>query len=190
MRKFIILLLFLLLPAPGFSTVEIEGVSFEQQRKVGDTELQLSGAAVLTWAVFFDVYVGAFYLPDGQPGFRWTEDVPKLLEISYLRDFKAEDFSSSSDKLLRDNLSSEDYQALAERLSRFYQLFRDIRSGDRYSLVYHPGIGTELRLNGTSLGSVAGHDFAVAYFGLWIGPTPISERFRDRLLGGGALRSS
>jgi len=184
MRNFIILLVFLLLPAPGFASVEIEGVSFEQQRQVVDTELQLNGAALLTWAVFFDVYVGAFYLPDGQPGPRWTEDVPKLLEISYLRNFKAEDFSSSSDKLLRDNLPPEQYQALAERLNQFYQLFRDIGPGDRYSLVYHPTLGTELLLNGTPLGSVSGHDFAVAYFGLWIGPAPISASFRDQLLGG------
>ncbi|MCW8858281.1 MAG: chalcone isomerase family protein [Deltaproteobacteria bacterium] len=183
MRKFIFLLAFLLLPAHGFASVEIEGVSFEQQRQVVDTELQLNGAALLTWAIFFDVYVGAFYLPDGQSGSRWTEDVPKLLEISYLRNFKADDFSSSSDKLLRDNLPPEQYQALAERLNQFYQLFRDIRPGDRYSLVYHPTIGTELRLNGTPLGSVSGHDFAVAYFGIWIGPTPISESFRDQLLG-------
>ncbi len=173
----------LLWASPGLTSVDVGGVNFEQRRQVADTELQLTGAAVLTWAVFFDVYVGAFYLPDGQSSDRWTEDVSKLLELSYLRDFKAEDISSSSDKLLRDNLPPEQYQKLAGRLSEFYQLFRDIKEGDRYSLVYHPTIGTELRLNGTPLGSVTGHDFAVAYFGLWIGPTPISESFRNRLLG-------
>ncbi len=182
MRKLSVLLIFLLISSPVYSSVVIEGVSFEQRRQVADVELQLNGAALLTWAVFFDVYVGAFYLPDGQPGSRWTEDVPKLLEISYLRNFKAEDFSSSSDKLLRENLPPQEYQALAERLGQFYQLFRDISPGDRYSLVYHPSKGTELRLNGEPLGSVAGNDFAVAYFGLWIGPQPISESFRDRLL--------
>ncbi|SHJ04090.1 Chalcone isomerase-like [Malonomonas rubra DSM 5091] len=184
MRKVLVLFILLILPAAGFSKVEIEGVNFEQQRKVVDTELQLTGTALLTWAVFFDVYVGAFYLPEGQATSRWEEDVPKLLEISYLRNFKADDFSSSSDELLRNNLQPSKYQALAERLDRFYQFFRDISPGDRYSLVYHPGIGTELRLNGERLGSVAGHDFAVAYFGLWIGPSPISESFRDRILGG------
>ncbi len=184
MRKIILLLFLLVYSPPVYSSVVIEGVSFEQRRQVVDAELQLTGTALLTWAVLFDVYVGAFYLPDGQPGSRWTEDVPKLLELSYFRNFKAEDFSSSSDKLLRDNLAAEEYQRLAKRLSEFYRLFRDIRPGDRYSLVYHPAIGTELRLNGESLGAVAGNDFAVAYFGIWIGPTPISESFRDKLLGG------
>jgi hypothetical protein len=183
-KLFFVLILSFCLATPGFSSVVIEGVSFEQNRKVADTELQLTGAALLTWAVFFDVYVGAFYLPDGQPGSLWTENVPKVLEISYLRNFKAEDFSSSSDKLLRENLTAEEYLALSERLKTFYQLFQDIREGDRYSLVYHPDTGTELQLNGDPLGSVSGHDFAVAYFGLWIGQNPISESFRDRLLGG------
>ncbi|MGM0416621.1 MAG: chalcone isomerase family protein [Thermodesulfobacteriota bacterium] len=184
MRKLILLVFLLFWVPPALASVEIEGVSFEPQRQVADAELELTGTALLTWAMFFDVYVGAFYLPPDMSGSRWDEDVPKQLEISYLRNFAAEDFSSSSDKLLRENLSAEEYQALAERLNRFYNLFRDISPGDRYSLVYHPDIGTQLRLNGTPLGSVAGHDFAVAYFGLWIGPNPISERFRDRLLDG------
>lgn len=184
MRKLLLWLVCLLISTPVYCSVEIEGVNFEQRRQVVDTELQLTGTALLTWALFFEVYVGAFYLPDGQAGSRWTEDVPKLLEISYLRKFKAEDFSSSSDKLLRESLPANEYQVLAERLHQFYRLFRDISPGDRYSLVYHPTTGTELQLNGTPLGSVAGHDFAVAYFGLWIGAAPISESFRDRLLGG------
>ncbi|MCA1796204.1 MAG: chalcone isomerase family protein [Geobacteraceae bacterium] len=184
MRKLILLVIFLFWVSSACATVEIEGVTFKTQRQLVDAELQLTGTALLTWAMFFDVYVGAFYLPPGQPGSRWNEDVPKQLEISYLRNFKAEDFSTSSDKLLRENLSSEEYQALAARLNTFYKLFHDISPGDRYSLVYHPDIGTQLRLNNMPLGSVAGHDFAVAYFGLWIGPNPISERFRDKLLGG------
>lgn len=184
MYKMIILSLLLVVPLSGFASVEIKDKSFSERRMVVNTELQLTGTAVLTWAYFFDVYVGGFYLPTGHPGSRWNEDVPKLLELSYLRKFKAEDFSSSSDQLLRETMTPEHYQALAERLTRFYQLFRDIKPGDRYSLVYHPSLGTQLRLNGEPLGSVEGHDFAIAYFGLWIGPQPINENFRDRLLGG------
>jgi hypothetical protein len=32
------------------------------------------------------------------------------------------------------------------------------------------------------MGSVPGHDFAVAYFGLWLGDKPINKTFRDALL--------
>lgn len=183
MRRFMVFLLVLLWFVPASASVNITGLSFEPRRQVVDTELQLTGTALLKWALLFDVYVGGFYLPAGQAESSWTDDVPKVLEIAYLRNFKAEDFSSSSDQLLRENLAPEKYADLADRLHDFYQLFRDIKKGDRYSLVYHPVIGTELRLNGKPLGRVAGHDFAVAYFGLWLGPDPIDEAFRDHLLG-------
>ncbi len=182
MRRFFVFLIVLLWAVPASTSVEIEGVSFEPRRQVLDTELYLTGTALLTWALLFDVYVGGFYLPDGYTESSWTNDVPKLLEIAYLRNFKAQDFASSSDQLLRENLSPVKYATLADRLHDFYQLFRDIKKGDRYSLVYHPAIGTELRLNGEPLGSVDGHDFAIAYFGLWLGPNPIDEAFRDHLL--------
>lgn len=182
MRAILLLLIGLLWTLPGNASVDIKGFRFAERRLVVDTELQLTGTAVLRWALLFDVYVGGFYLPDGQPGSRWTEDVPKLLELSYLRNFKAEDFSRASDKLLREHLPPKQYQTLAKRLNDFYRLFRDINQGDRYSLLYHPATGTELHLNGQPIGRVPGHDFAVAYFGLWLGPQPISESFRDRLL--------
>lgn len=185
MRKFTVFLLLLFWVVPASSSVTIEGVSFARHRQILGTELQLTGTALLTWALLVDVYVGGFYLPEGKTAADWTQDIPKLLQIAYLRDFNAEDFSSSSDQLLRESLPTAKYLALADRLHGFYQLFRDIKKGDRYSLVYHPAIGTELRLNGKPLGRVVGHDFAVAYFGLWLGPDPIDDTFRDRLLHGG-----
>jgi hypothetical protein len=183
-RIFSSLLIILFWSVSGWASVDINGVNFAERRVINDTELRLTGTAVLTWAVLFDVYVGAFYLPERTAGSEWTENVPKLLELSYLRKIEAKDFSDSSDKLLQETLPPGQYQELAERLKSFYSLFRDVRPGDRYSLAYHPELGTELRLNGEPLGSVSGHDFALAYFGLWLGPQPISTSFRDRLLGG------
>ncbi|MDX2478783.1 MAG: chalcone isomerase family protein [Desulfuromusa sp.] len=163
--------------------MEIKGISFADRHPVGQTELTLTGAAVLKWGMLFDVYAGAFYLPHGVSGAEWTSNIPKRLELSYFRNFKAEDFASSSDNLLRENLATEDYQSLAGRLQLFYGLFRDVKPGDRYSLTYEPATGTELRLNDKLLGMAPGADFAVAYFGLWLGSKPINKGFRDRLLG-------
>lgn len=183
-RLFCLLLLLLgLFPAAAAANVEIKNVAFADSYPTAKAELKLTGAALLKWAMLFDVYAGAFYLPESIPGDDWTKDVPKHLELSYFRNFKAGDFASSSDQLLRDNLPGEQYSSLAERLQNFYQLFVDIKPGDRYSLTYLPDIGTELRLNGQLLGIAIGHDFAIAYFGIWIGPSPISISFRDQLLG-------
>ncbi len=183
-RTWMVAFLFLMLASCAEAAV-IKGVSFAGQLQVAQTELRLTGVAALKWALLFDVYAGAFYLPEGYAAASWTDDIPKRLELAYFRNFTAEDFSMSSDKLLRDNLPANQYQALAERLQHFYRLFRDIKPGDRYSLTYRSDIGTELRFNDELLGVAPGADFAVAYLGIWLGKQPLDKRFRDRLLGGG-----
>lgn len=181
-RLWLAVVLFVLMTGPG-QAVEIKGVHFSDSVIVEKVELELKGVAVLKWAMVFDVYAGAFYLPKGIPGKRWSTDVPKRLELCYFRRIRAKDFSESSDKLLQDNLLPVEYQALAKRLQTFYGFFQEVTPGDRYSINYIPGNGTELRLNEQPLGQVPGADFAAAYFGLWLGAEPISKKFRKRLLG-------
>lgn len=175
------LILFISTPALA---LEVKDVTFADEVTLNKTVLSLKGAAVLKWAMLFDVYAGAFYLPENVPGEKWTDDVSKKLELSYFRDIEAKGFADASDKILKDGLSSKDYQRLAERLKVFYGFFQDVKPGDRYSINYSPEQGTELRLNGQGLGSVPGADFAVAYFGIWLGEKPINKKFRDRLLDG------
>ena len=163
---------------------EIAGVSFAEQVKVGERELPLQGVAVLKWGWLFDVYAGAFYLPAAESAGDWYKAVSKRLELAYFRDIAAEDFASSSTRLLRRNLSEAEFLAIEDRLEAFCRLFRDVAPGDRYSLTFQPGEGTSLRFNGELLGTVPGTDFARAYFGIWLGENPISTDFRDRLLAG------
>jgi len=172
------------LPNSG-SAAEIGGVVFVDELQTGDVAFSLQGVGLLKWARLFDVYAVAFYLPAERAAGDWRENIAKHLELAYFREIEAQDFARSSDQLLQRNLATGEYQALQQRLQTFYQLFRDVRPGDRYALTYRPGDGTELSLNGQLLGSVPGHDFAVAYFGLWLGESPISEHFRNRLLGAG-----
>lgn len=166
-------------------SAEIKGVHFDDYVEINGVELQLIGVSVLTWAMFFDVYAGGLYLPEEVSVAQWTEDVPKKLELSYFRNIDAKGFADSSDKLLRENLSPQEYEILSTRLQTFYAFFEDVSPGDRYSIVYMPGKGTELRLNNETKGSVSGHDFALAYFGIWLGDNPIKQKFRDGLLGTG-----
>lgn len=180
LASFAVMALFISTPA---WTLEVKEVSFADEVMLNKTALSIKGAAVLKWAMLFDVYAGAFYLPDGVSGAKWTEDVPKKLELSYFREIEAQGFADASDKILKDSLTTTEYKQLAERLKVFYGFFQDVKPGDRYSINYSPGQGTELKLNGQGRGSVQGADFAVAYFGIWLGESPINKKFRDRLLG-------
>ena len=180
-RLWLVVLLFVLMVGPG-QAVEIKGVRFSDTVVVEQSVLELKGVAVLKWAMLFDVYAGALYLPRGVLGKSWSNDIPKRLELSYFRDIEAKGFVEASDKILQDNLLQAEYRTLAERLQTFYGFFQDVKPGDRYSINYIPEKGAELRLNEQPLGQVPGADFAAAYFGIWLGAEPISKEFRNRLL--------
>jgi hypothetical protein len=181
--KFILTGALLVIFAMYSHATEIKGVRFAEQVAINGVELELRGVAVLKWAMLFDVYAGGFYLPERISGSAWASEVPKKLELSYFREINGQGFGEASDKLLRQNLEPSAYQTLADRLQTFYAFFRDVSPGDRYSINYTPDLGTELRLNGEAIGRVPGHDFAIAYFGIWLGDNPLNKTFRDRLLG-------
>lgn len=172
----------LLLSSTNLLAAEIKGVRFDDQILVDGAPLKIRGVALLKWAGFYNIYAGALYLPEDHSSDNWNNDIAKSLELSYFHGIKAADFGSASDKLLEKNLSETEYKSLSDRLKAFYGLFRDVRPGDRYRLIYRPGKGTELYLNEEQLGIASGADFAVAYFGIWLGEKPIHKGFRDRLL--------
>jgi len=182
-KRLLVILILLVFMAGVAQAVEIRGVRFSDRLMVDQAELELSGVAVLKWAMLFDVYAGALYLPVGVSGQAWSNDVAKRLELSYFREIEARDFAAASDKILQDNLLPAEYQSLAKRLQTFYGFFQGVKPKDRYSITYIPAQGTELRLNEQPLGRVPGADFAAAYFGIWLGAEPISKEFRNRLLG-------
>jgi Chalcone isomerase-like len=63
-----------------------------------------------------------------------------------------------------------------------HALYENVKPGDRYSLIYIPGRGTELALNKTSKGTIEGADFAAASFAFWLGQKPLDRSLRDQLL--------
>ncbi|WP_018872118.1 chalcone isomerase family protein [Thioalkalivibrio sp. ALJ16] len=178
------LVLTLFLAAPATAETEIDGVTFADAITIDDTQVPLRAGRLYRYTVF-RVYVGALYIPeDVTPDAVLTADVPKRLELEYLRAISADDFRRSGNRLLEDQQDAETLEALAERLETFNAAYRDMEAGDRYALEYRPGHGTRLLQNGTPLVEVPGADFAEAYFGIWLHPeNPLSRRFRDTLIG-------
>jgi hypothetical protein len=182
MKSLLLSLFISILIAASSFAATIKEVQFRDKMTIDQYELRLHGVALLKWAMLFDVYVGALYLPEGTPGRFWPEDLPKRLELSYFREIKGAGFAEASISLLKENMPAKEYQKIEQRLIKFCALFQDVKPGDRYSITYTPPTGTELRLNNRILGAVPGADFAAAYFGIWLGQEPISVAFRDRLL--------
>ena len=176
------LILALMLSRPA-AAAEIEGVRFAEQIRSGDANLQLTCTGLLRYKVVIKAYVAALYVGNGVAADDVRADVPKRLELSYFWSIRGADFGRAGDEILERNLDEATFAALRPRLDRINAWYRDVKPGDRYALTYVPGVGTQLALNGTEIGTIEGADFAKAYFRIWLGDDPVDARMRDQLLG-------
>ncbi len=161
---------------------EIQGAHYDDAISVDATPMAINGVALFRYAVVFKVYTGALYLGAGAGPKQVLDDVPKRLEVQYLRAFKGPEFGDAGDKVLAQNVSADVIAKIRPRLDRMNGFYEDVKPGDRSALTYVPGKGTELSVNGRSKGWVEGADFAAAYFQIWFGEKPLNESFRDQLL--------
>ena len=161
----------------------IEGQNFPEVLRIQDTELKLNGAGLLRYAKIFKVYAAALYIgKDTEPG-QVFDDVPKRIEAAYLRDVSTNIIIEAGDAALKKSVSPGKLAALKDRIDQINQMYRDVKYGDRYTLTYLPGKGTELALNGNPVGVIEGADFAAEYFKIWIGENTTRPDLRDLLLG-------
>lgn len=161
---------------------EVGGVPFVEEVEAHGVRMRLHGAGVLWYRVVFRGYVAALYLPDGAEPNRVLDDIPKRLEIHYFWSIPAQAFGEVANKVLRQNLSSQEFAAIAARVEELHRVYENVRPGDRYALTYVPGIGTELSLNGVVKARVPGADFAAAYFSIWLGDQPLDAALKRALL--------
>jgi hypothetical protein len=171
--------------APGAidaGDVKVHRARFASAVRISGEPFRLNGAGLFRWNYFVKVYAAALYLPEGR-AFDLASDVPRRLEIAYFVDIGAKGFGRAANQLLERSFAAEELAPLRERLDRLHAAYVDIRPGDRYTLTYLPGAGTELAHNGRRLVVIEGEDFARAYFSIWLGDRPIDGGLRDALLG-------
>ena len=138
---------------------------------------------MLRYLGIFKVYAGAFYLERNAPLGEALSDRAKRLEVQYFRSIKGEDFGPATIKLMRKNVNEATMVRLADEIAYHNSLYKDVSPGDRATLTYIPGEGTELALNGRILGVIEGAEFASALFSIWIGDQPLDLNFKRQLLG-------
>lgn len=168
--------------ADHMPAAEIEGALFQDKIITENVEFQLRAAALQRYMLFFRGFVGALYLPTRISPADAMGDVSKRLVLEYFHDIKKEDFQESTTVSIKKNVSQAYYQNIEDRVQKFNALYRDVKSGERYSLTYIPGKGSTLALNGKPLGTIPGHDFSFAVFSIWLGKNPVGKSFRDALL--------
>ncbi len=164
------------------NAAEIEGIRFSDSFVAENTELRLTGAGLLRyWG--FKAYVGALYLEEGASIDDVMSDTAKRLELEYFRSIKGKDFGPATNKSIAKNVDSKTFDRLRPQIDYHNSLYEDVQPGDRYSLTYVPGRGTELALNGEPKGLIEGAEFAAAVFSIWLGPKPMNDSFKKQILG-------
>jgi len=174
--------LFVGMLALPIDAAEVEGIYYGESYMADNKTLKLIGVGLLRyWG--FKAYTGAFYLEEGTPINEALSDTAKRIELEYFRSIKGKDFGPATNKSIVKNVDSKTFERLRSRIDYHNSLYEDVQPGDRYSLTYVPGTGTELSLNGKPKGLIEGSDFAAAVFSIWLGPKPISESFKKQILG-------
>ena len=171
-----------ILPASGVNAAVIEGAYFEKKLNVNNTTLKLTGTGLFRyWG--FKAYVGAFYLEEGYTIDEALSDRAKRIELQYKRSIKGKDFGPATNKMIAKNVDEATLNRLRPQINYHNSLYEDVNPGDRYSLTYIPGRGTELALNGKPKGLIEGEEFAAAVFSIWLGSKPINKTFKKQILG-------
>ncbi len=179
----ILLVMVLINVTPNVNGAEIEGVHFENTYESDGIQMKIQGTGLLRYLGFIKAYVGALYLEEGSYVEDVLSDKPKRLEVEYFHALKGEDFGISTNKVIAKNTDALTLEKIRPQIDYHNSLYEDVQPGDRYSLTYIPGRGTELALNGKTKGIIKGADFASALFSMWLGEFPMNEPFKKQLLG-------
>jgi hypothetical protein len=170
------------------TAAEIDGVTIPDSVTLPGTttQLQLNGAGIRS-KFLFDIYIGALYLPARShdvAGILADDTATGVLMHFLYKEVSREKITDGWNEGLQANLPASEYQALLPRLEQFNRLFTTVRKGDRISIDYLPGSGTEVRINDEWRGKVEGNDFFRALLKVWLGPEPVSKDLRSAMLGG------
>jgi long-chain acyl-CoA synthetase len=166
------------------SAAHVDQVKFEDRLKAGSIMLRLQGYGLAYYKVVFKGLAAGLYIDESKQPEDALGDVAKRLEMEYFWALKAETLVAASEKLLADNLSSEELARLRPKIDELHSYFTDVKPGDRCSLTYMPGVGTWFTQNGKIVGTVPGPELGQAYFAIWLGDKPMDAKLKRQLLGG------
>lgn len=175
----------------GLSTahaLEVAGVRFDDQMRLGQSDVIVNGAGMRKMAIF-KIYAMALYLPEkqGDAGAVLSGKGAKRVSISLLRDVTAQQFVDGLQEGIADNHSEAEMATLRDRIKVFSNAMLAIgeaKTGTRVFIDWFPDSGTRLTVNGQVVGTdIAGEDFFRAILKIWLGSKPIQGDLKQALLG-------
>jgi hypothetical protein len=183
--KHLVTALFLLLPFSA-DAVEVAGVQVPDTVSVQDNELALAGAGVRS-KFFVKVYVGALYIMNlndrGRDGVL-AQAGPKSVRLHFLyKELAPEKLIEAWNDGFAANHSEAELSMLKPRIALFNAMFPAVKRGDVVRLDLLNNGRTDVWINDTKRGAVAGTDFQQALLKIWIGDKPVDKDLKTAMLG-------
>lgn len=165
--------------------LELEGVDIPESVTVSGKSLQLNGAGVRT-KFFFDIYVGALFLPAKVATSAEALDMPgpKQVSMTFLfNEVAREKLTEAWDEGFQNNLLQTEVAALKDRLEQFNALFVTAHKGDVFIFRFLDDGTTSVVFNGKEAGRISGVDFQRALLLVWLGDDPADGGLKKAMLG-------
>ncbi len=182
--KYASLLLLFFLPI-GVYARDVAGVTVAEQITLVGTPLKLNGAGIRS-KFFFDIYVGALYLPEKTQDAETAINMPgpkRVLMHFLYKEVSREKLIDGWNDGFKDNHSRKQFKALEPKLDAFNQLFITVKRGDQITLDYLPETGTRVSINKQIKGSIPGEEFYPALLRVWLGKKPADSDLKEGMLG-------
>jgi hypothetical protein len=163
--------------------IKSHGVTFPAKMKINDEVVKYNGSG-LREKYFIDLYVSALYLKSQ------STDAKKIINADEEMCIR---LKIVSNKVTRDKFvetvkegfkTSTTGKATDSEIDAFMKLFsKSFKSGDDIILIYKPGTGVQVVMNGENLGTQKGLEFKKALWGIWFGDKPVDAGLKNAMLG-------
>lgn len=185
--KKILLVIACLLLGWNVSAKEVAGVKLADTVQLGGSSLVLNGAGIRT-KIIFKVYVAGLYATQKQTAASavLADTNPQRIALHMLRELSSGKLLDAFNEAIEANHTPAELSALSAPLKQMADIFhqvKEVKEGDVITLDYLSG-GTQISVNGTPRGPIAGEAFHRALLKIWLGNKPVQDDLKKSLLGG------
>lgn len=163
----------------------VAGVKLDAKMSLEGQNLILNGAGTRV-KMFMDMYVGALYVE------KKSANAAEIMNSKEGAAIKLNIVSGliTSDKMVSainegfENATGKKTAPLKAKIDKFKGFFKEeIKKGDVFIIINVPNEGVVVYKNGVKKGSIDGHDFKKALFGIWLCDKPADKDLKDEMLG-------
>lgn len=184
-KQFITLLMLIATTFTVTAQKTVSGVKVDEKMSLEGQNLVLNGAGIRE-KMWIDLYVGSLYLPKKSASAKEIMDSKEgaAIKLNIISGMITSDKMISAINEGFENATNNATAPLKTKIDKFKGFFKDeIKKGDVFIIMNVPSEGVVVYKNGAKKGTIEGHDFKKALFGIWLCDKPADKDLKDGMLG-------